>query len=142
MYIATACWRPVLSAIQNGTRWAYNGEWLADSFSLRLLANVARDNVLDVVRSCAVGGATSGTPLAPVDDDTEVWAAGVTYLRSREANEIDWYLKRESGLAPFGSQLGAKGLPKSSILAPSRQKIEKNEVQEKVLKKHEKIIDI
>ena len=59
-------------AIQNGTRWAYNGEWLADSFSLRLLANVARDNVLDVVRSCAVGGATSGTPLAPVDDDTEV----------------------------------------------------------------------
>lgn len=72
-------------ATQNGTRWAYNGEWLAHSFSLRLLANVARDNVLDVVRSCAVGGATSGTPLAPVDDDTEVWAAGVTYLRSREA---------------------------------------------------------
>ena len=44
--------------------------------------------------------------------------------------------------APFWTQLGAKGLPKSSLLAPSRQKIEKNEVQEKVLKTHEKTIDI
>jgi len=42
---------------------------------------------------------------------------------------------------PFWTQLGAKGVPKSSILAPSRQKVEKNEFQEKVLKTHEKIID-
>ena len=38
----------------------------------------------------------------------------------------------------FGTQLGAEGFPKSSILGPGRQQVEKNEVQEKVLKKHEK----
>ena len=42
----------------------------------------------------------------------------------------------------FGAQLDAKGLPKSSIFAPSRQTIEKNDVQERVLKKHGKIIGI
>ena len=39
---------------------------------------------------------------------------------------------------PFWTQLGAKGLLKSNILVPSRQKMEKNEVQEKVLKTYEK----
>ena len=41
---------------------------------------------------------------------------------------------------PFWTQLGAKGLPKSTFLAPSRQTIEKNEVQERVLKQHEKTL--
>ena len=44
--------------------------------------------------------------------------------------------------APFWTKLGANELPKSSILAASRQTIEKNEVQERVLKQHEKNIDI
>ena len=39
-------------------------------------------------------------------------------------------------LGAFRGQLGAKGLPKLSLLAPSRQKVEKIEVQERVLKKH------
>ena len=37
--------------------------------------------------------------------------------------------------APFWAPLGAKGVPKSSILAPSRDKSRQNEVQEGVLKK-------
>ena len=36
--------------------------------------------------------------------------------------------------APFWAQLGAKGLPKSSFLAPSRTKISKNEVQNEASK--------
>ena len=36
--------------------------------------------------------------------------------------------------APFGAQLGAKGLPKSSFLAPSRTKISKNEAQNEASK--------
>ena len=36
---------------------------------------------------------------------------------------------------PFGTQLGAKGLPKSSFLAPSRPKINKNDVQGRVSEK-------
>ena len=42
---------------------------------------------------------------------------------------------------PFWIQLGAKGLPKSSILGQSRQQIEKNEIKERVFKTHEIIID-
>ena len=37
--------------------------------------------------------------------------------------------------APFWDQLGAKGLPKSSFLAPSRTKISKNEAQNEASKK-------
>ena len=36
--------------------------------------------------------------------------------------------------APFGTELGAKGLPKSSFLAPSRTKISKNEAQNEASK--------
>ena len=36
--------------------------------------------------------------------------------------------------APFGTQLGAKGLTKSSFLAPSRTKISKNEAQNEASK--------
>lgn len=35
------------------------------------------------------GERVEGTPLAPVDPDTEVWAAGVTYEVSREAREAE-----------------------------------------------------
>ena len=38
-------------------------------------------------------------------------------------------------LVPTWTQLGAKGIPKSVILAPSRDKSRQNEVQEGVLKK-------
>ncbi|NKC15667.1 MAG: fumarylacetoacetate hydrolase [Gammaproteobacteria bacterium] len=38
-----------------------------------------------VINACKTDTAASGALLAPVDADTEVWAAGVTYLRSREA---------------------------------------------------------
>ncbi|QRP49140.1 fumarylacetoacetate hydrolase family protein [Amycolatopsis sp. FDAARGOS 1241] len=37
------------------------------------------------VAAVPLGSASPGAPLAPVDDDTEVWAAGVTYEVSREA---------------------------------------------------------
>ena len=39
-----------------------------------------------------------------------------------------------SDCEPFWAQLGAKGLPKSSFLAPSRTKISKNEAQNEASK--------
>jgi 2-dehydro-3-deoxy-D-arabinonate dehydratase len=43
----------------------------------------------DHLRSAATGEPAGGEPLAPVEDAQEVWAAGVTYLRSREAREAE-----------------------------------------------------
>lgn len=68
-----------------GPRWAHDGRWLAPDFSLKLLAGVAAGQTAALLAACATGTEASGPLLAPVDDDTEVWASGVTYLRSREA---------------------------------------------------------
>lgn len=57
---------------------------------LHLRANALRTQIEDIVRS----GTTSNSPaelLAPIDGETEVWAAGVTYKQSEEAR------KEESG---------------------------------------------
>jgi 2-dehydro-3-deoxy-D-arabinonate dehydratase len=72
----------------NTSRWAvcHNGEWavldgtLADLLALPL--DQAR-NAVEVAARGAGGGMPGEGPLPPVDRQ-EVWAAGVTYLRSRE----------------------------------------------------------
>ena len=53
-----------------------------------------------------------------------------------QARDDFWSLLAPLGRfwAPFGAQLGAKGLPKSSFWAPSRTKISKNEVQNEASK--------
>ncbi|MEM7404003.1 MAG: fumarylacetoacetate hydrolase family protein [Pseudomonadota bacterium] len=54
-------------------------------FSLRLLASAVPGEIDALLTACATGEEASGPVLAPVDDDTDIWASGVTYLRSREA---------------------------------------------------------
>ncbi len=67
-----------------GPRWAADGELLAPGFSLGLLAQANDPHAL--IRACLEGGAVGqSAPLPPIDDDQEVWAAGVTYLRSKDA---------------------------------------------------------
>jgi len=70
---------------ESGPRWALDGAWLSASFSLRLLASVPGAATAGLLDACKTDIEASGALLAPVDDDTEVWASGVTYLRSREA---------------------------------------------------------
>ena len=69
----------------SGPRWALDGLWLTPRFNLALLASVPAAQSAALLAACATGETASGDVLAPVDDDTEVWASGVTYLRSREA---------------------------------------------------------
>lgn len=57
------------------------GDWLSTDLPLD---RWAKGNLESSQASSPVGD-TLQDELAPVDDDTEVWAAGVTYLRSREA---------------------------------------------------------
>jgi len=77
----------------NGARWASNGMFLTPFFSLSAFLGVSRENGLRMVDALLTDSPAEGALLAPIDDSQEVWAGGVTYLRSREAR------KEESGSA-------------------------------------------
>lgn len=68
-----------------GSRWAANGRYLAEGANLSSLLALDGDALESTLRAAADGGDAEGELLAPIDDHQEVWAAGVTYLRSREA---------------------------------------------------------
>jgi len=72
-----------------GPRWAADGRFLPESFSLALLLQVPRTAVPGVLASLQGGEAASDPLLAPIEPTHEVWAAGVTYLRSREARTAE-----------------------------------------------------
>ncbi|MCW1969050.1 MAG: fumarylacetoacetate hydrolase family protein [Anaerolineae bacterium] len=68
-----------------GPRWAANGKWLNSGFTLSAALQVAGAQLLAYVSSCQSDESASGAVLAPIDAGQEVWASGVTYLRSRDA---------------------------------------------------------
>ena len=70
-----------------GPQWALDGELLNPSFSLALLLGTAGEQQTPLLRAMLSGETVpaDAQPLAPIDDHQEVWASGVTYLRSREA---------------------------------------------------------
>lgn len=67
----------------------------------RLATMLARTrDDLEIFLSSLAGPAAEGSVLAPTDDDTEIWAAGVTYQISREAREAE-----SEGAAQFYRQI-------------------------------------
>lgn len=72
-----------------GPRWALDGRWLAEDFTLTRLMQLPAAEMAGFLGAMAGPGAASGALLAPIEKDGEVWAAGVTYLRSREAREAE-----------------------------------------------------
>lgn len=76
-------------ATLHGPRWAVDGEWLPTRIGLDALLQFSQAALADVVRALPRQGPASGNLLAPVEPGSEVWAAGVTYLRSREAREAE-----------------------------------------------------
>lgn len=72
-----------------GARWAQNGRFLREEFQLQRLLELPVARMPDLLRAMTTAEAAEGTSLAPVDATSEVWAAGVTYLRSREAREAE-----------------------------------------------------
>ncbi len=66
-----------------GPRWAVDGRFLPSDVTLSSLLCAPADGLTSAL--AALGEAAGGDLLAPVDAAQEVWAAGVTYLRSREA---------------------------------------------------------
>jgi 2-dehydro-3-deoxy-D-arabinonate dehydratase len=77
----------------DGPRWALNNRFLPPSFSVDLLLQLPKAATSDFLRTIPVAEPASGKLLAPLEPMHEVWAAGVTYLRSREAREAESTVK-------------------------------------------------
>lgn len=70
---------------QRGPRWALDGRYLEERFDLSALLREPGNAMAGALSAAQGETAADGELLAPIDDSQEVWAAGVTYLRSREA---------------------------------------------------------
>jgi 2-dehydro-3-deoxy-D-arabinonate dehydratase len=68
-----------------GPRWALDGTFLPPSLNLSTLLELPRAAMIQLLGTLANGEAAYGERIAPIDPQHEVWAAGVTYLRSRDA---------------------------------------------------------
>ncbi|HEU4583951.1 MAG TPA: fumarylacetoacetate hydrolase family protein [Polyangiaceae bacterium] len=68
-----------------GPRWARDGYFLAEGFRLGVLLELSTDFMGPFLDSVARSEPAVGPLLAPIENDQEVWASGVTYKRSREA---------------------------------------------------------
>jgi len=71
--------------IKEGPRWAIDGQLLPSSHSLRTLLKLPRGEMLKLLKTFSDGESANVEEEAPIDPQHEVWAAGVTYLRSRDA---------------------------------------------------------
>ena len=71
----------------NGLRWAFGEHFLPRSFSLSLLLEISHKKILPLLDSLLTDEPSQGEILAPIDPYHEVWACGVTYIRSREARK-------------------------------------------------------
>src|SRR3954469_22055772 len=78
---------------EGSARWALDNRLLPPQLGLELLLQMPRANLPDFLRSLPRGGAPTGKLLAPIEPAQEVWACGVTYLRSREAREAESSVK-------------------------------------------------
>lgn len=70
---------------EQGIRWALNGFFLPESIDLRVLLQLPRQLLIMLLPSLPRGEPATAPPLAPLEATHEVWASGVTYMRSREA---------------------------------------------------------
>lgn len=68
-----------------GVRWACDGLLLTPFFTLSAFLGVSREKSVRLIEALLTESPAEGPLLAPIDDSQEVWASGVTYLRSREA---------------------------------------------------------
>lgn len=67
-----------------GARWALDNKLLPQGFTLATLLEL-NSKQIGALKHWQSDASADGELLAPIDDNQEVWASGVTYLRSREA---------------------------------------------------------
>jgi 2-dehydro-3-deoxy-D-arabinonate dehydratase len=74
---------------QSGPRWAADGYWLADDFDLYRLLEKPLAAITAFLTSQLTTQSAEGALLPSIESNQEVWASGVTYLRSREARQAE-----------------------------------------------------
>lgn len=74
---------------QQGARWAVDGIFLPPALTLSALLELRRDAMMQLLSTLPRDERANDELLAPIDPMHEVWAAGVTYLRSREARRTE-----------------------------------------------------
>jgi 2-dehydro-3-deoxy-D-arabinonate dehydratase len=72
-----------------GFSWAANGALLSADFSLKELMHLPKGQINDYIEGLVTAEGANEELLAPIEDQQEVWASGVTYSRSREAREAE-----------------------------------------------------
>jgi 2-dehydro-3-deoxy-D-arabinonate dehydratase len=72
-----------------GPRWARDGAFLPAAFSLGLLLELPAAAATALLASLPAEEPSEGALLPPLEADHEVWASGVTYLRSRDARQAE-----------------------------------------------------
>ena len=72
-----------------GARWAFNDRFLPSGVTLGDLLELPSSALHPALEALSLEEPTTGRLLPPLDEDHEVWAAGVTYLRSRTAREAE-----------------------------------------------------
>jgi len=75
--------------LPGGPTWALDGHLLPEWVDLGLLLSLPQRPMLDLLECLPQGEPVEAPLVAPIEPDQEVWAAGVTYLRSREAREAE-----------------------------------------------------
>jgi 2-dehydro-3-deoxy-D-arabinonate dehydratase len=74
---------------EQGPRWALNQRLLPAELTLGAILQLPHSSLDAYLQALPADAAPLGPLLAPVEDASEIWAAGVTYLRSREAREAE-----------------------------------------------------
>lgn len=72
-----------------GARWALDGYFLPEGLGLGVLLELRTSAREALLAALPKDEPATGAALAPLDPTHEVWAAGVTYLRSREARRAE-----------------------------------------------------
>ena len=72
-----------------GPRWALDGRYLPQDLTLDHLLEIPATDVQGFLEGQSREGAAEDPSLPPVEPAHEIWASGVTYLRSREARELE-----------------------------------------------------
>jgi 2-dehydro-3-deoxy-D-arabinonate dehydratase len=74
---------------KSGSRWALGGIFLPQTLSLGGLLEMSGDAMFKLLKKNLTDEPATGEQVAPIDPHQEVWAAGVTYLRSRDARRAE-----------------------------------------------------
>jgi len=80
-------------ATEAGFSWAADGRLLSADFSFKTLMDLPQNRIRDYVEHRLTPVTAREALLAPIEDEQEVWASGVTYYRSRDAREAETEIK-------------------------------------------------